>query len=86
MFAYRVLRLRGLSAGYFPFTLLPRNPQVETGRFAYLAFPFWLLGGVTILWYFWDFTFKGHGTPVPIDPPKEKFGAAYENYRGSVPR
>ncbi len=24
-----------------------------------------------ILWCFWNFTFKGRGTPAPIDPPKE---------------
>ena len=29
----------GLGAGYIPLTLLPRDPQVETGPFAYLAFP-----------------------------------------------
>ena len=39
----------GLGAGYILFVLLPREPQVETGLFAYLAFPLWLLGGVTIL-------------------------------------
>ncbi len=61
----------GLGAGYIPLTLLPRGPQVETGLFTYLAFPFWFLGGVTILWCFWNFTFRGHGTPAPIDPPKE---------------
>ncbi len=61
----------GLGAGYVPFFLLPDHPQVETGIFAYLALPLWLLGGVTILWCFWDFTFQGHGTPAPIDPPKE---------------
>jgi hypothetical protein len=61
----------GLGADYIPFTLLPRDPQVETGLFAYLAFPLWLLGGMTILWCFWNFTFQGHGTPAPIDPPKE---------------
>ncbi len=61
----------GLGAGYIPFVLLPRGLQVETGFFAYLAFPLWLLGGAMILRCFWDFTFKGHGTPAPIDPPKE---------------
>ena len=60
----------GLGAGYIPFVLLPSGPQVPTGRFAYLAFPLWLLGGGSILWCFWDFTFTGHGTPAPIDPPK----------------
>lgn len=61
----------GLGAGYIPLALLPKNWPVETGLFAYLAFPLWLLGGVTIIRCFWDFTFKGHGTPNPIDPPKE---------------
>jgi protein-S-isoprenylcysteine O-methyltransferase Ste14 len=61
----------GLGAGYIPFVLLPSYPHVETGLFAYLAFPLWLLGGVTILWCFWNFTFQGHGTPAPIDPPRE---------------
>jgi protein-S-isoprenylcysteine O-methyltransferase Ste14 len=23
------------------------------------------------LWCFWDFTFKGGGTPLPTDPPKQ---------------
>jgi protein-S-isoprenylcysteine O-methyltransferase Ste14 len=61
----------GLGAGYVPFVLLPSSPQIETGLFAYLAFPLWLIGGAVILWCFWDFTFKGHGTPAPIDPPKK---------------
>jgi protein-S-isoprenylcysteine O-methyltransferase Ste14 len=59
----------GLGAGYIPLALLPRGQHVETGIFAYFAFPLWLLGGVMILRCFWDFTFTGHGTPAPIDPP-----------------
>ena len=69
-FLYLILTA-GLGAWYFPLVLLPKNPQVETGVFAYLAFPLWLIGGLEILWCFWDFTFKGRGTPLPIDPPKE---------------
>ncbi len=61
----------GLGALYIPFALLPKTPQVETGLFAYLALPLWLLGGAIVLRCFWDFTFKGHGTPIPIDPPKQ---------------
>ncbi len=70
----------GLDAGYIPFALLPRDPRVQTGIFAYLAFPLWLLGGVTVLWCFWDFTFKGHGTPNPIDPPKELVATGLYRY------
>jgi protein-S-isoprenylcysteine O-methyltransferase Ste14 len=61
----------GLGAGYLPLVLLPRVPQVETGMLTYFAFPLWLIGAVIVLWCFADFTFKGHGTPNPIDPPKE---------------
>lgn len=61
----------GLGAGYVPFALLPSSPQIETGIFAYLAPLLWLIGGIVILACFWDFSFKGHGTPNPIDPPKE---------------
>jgi len=70
----------GLGAAYIPFALLPSGPQVETGLFAYLAVPFWLAGGVTILWCFWDFTFKGRGTPAPIDPPKALVTTGFYRY------
>ena len=75
-----LILVAGLGAGYIPFALLPRDPQVETGLFAYLAFPLWLLGTVTILWCFSDFTFKGHGTPNPIDPPKELVATGLYHY------
>src|SRR5262249_8955194 len=26
---------------------------------------------VMTVWCFWEFTFTGHGTPAPIDPPKQ---------------
>lgn len=61
----------GLGAGYIPLVLLPREPKVETGVFAYLALPLCLLGGAMILRCFWEFTFRGRGTPAPIDPPRE---------------
>ena len=61
----------GIVAGYIPLALLRRGPQIETDFFAYLAFPLWLIGGVTLLWCFWNFLVKGRGTPAPIDPPKE---------------
>jgi protein-S-isoprenylcysteine O-methyltransferase Ste14 len=66
-----LILVAGLGAGYVPFALLPEIPQVDTGIFAYLAFPLWLIGAVIVLWCFADFTFKGHGTPNPIDPPKD---------------
>ena len=66
-----LILVAGLGAAYIPFALLPTAPQVETGLFAYLAIPLWLLGGLIILWCFWEFTFTGHGTPAPIDPPTQ---------------
>jgi protein-S-isoprenylcysteine O-methyltransferase Ste14 len=70
----------GFGAGYIPFALLPRVPQVETGLLAYLAFPLWFLGGAAILWCFSDFAFKGNGTPNPIDPPKELVATGLYHY------
>ncbi len=61
----------GLFALYIPLALLRSGPRIETGVISFLAIPFWLVGSLTVLWCFWDFTFKGRGTPNPIDPPKE---------------
>jgi protein-S-isoprenylcysteine O-methyltransferase Ste14 len=75
-----LILVAGLGAAYVPFELLPREPHVETGIFAYLAFPLWLLGTVMILRCFWDFTFRGHGTPAPIDPPKALVTTGFYRY------
>ena len=61
----------GLLVGYVPFAFLLTGPRLETGPLAWLAVPLWLLGGIGILWCFWDFLVKGRGTPAPMDPPKE---------------
>jgi protein-S-isoprenylcysteine O-methyltransferase Ste14 len=62
----------GLLLGYFPFVIAATDVELfQTGILAYLAFPLWLIGGVAMLWCFWNFTFNGRGTPAPIDPPKE---------------
>jgi protein-S-isoprenylcysteine O-methyltransferase Ste14 len=61
----------GLFALYIPLALLRTGPRIETGVISFLGIPLWLIGGLTVLWCFWDFTFKGRGTPVPMDPPKE---------------
>lgn len=75
-----LILVAGLGAGYIPFVLLPRYPQIETGVFAYLAFPLWFLGGVIDLWCFSDFLFKGHGTPNPMDPPKQLVATGLYRY------
>jgi protein-S-isoprenylcysteine O-methyltransferase Ste14 len=70
----------GMVAGYIPLELLRRGPKVETGIFAYLAFPLWFLGGMILLWSFWNFLAQGRGTPAPIDPPKELVAVGFYRY------
>jgi protein-S-isoprenylcysteine O-methyltransferase Ste14 len=70
----------GMVAGYIPLMLLRRGPQIETGVFAYLAFPLWIVGGIILLWSFWNFLIEGRGTPVPIDPPKELVATGFYRY------
>ena len=70
----------GTIAGYIPLVLLKNGPRVETGIFAFLAFPLWLIGSIILLWCFWDFTFKGRGTPAPIVPPKELVATGFYRY------
>lgn len=70
----------GMVAGYIPLALLRRGPHLETGFFAYLAFPLWAAGGIILLWSFWNFLIQGRGTPAPIDPPKELVVAGFYRY------
>jgi protein-S-isoprenylcysteine O-methyltransferase Ste14 len=67
-------------AGYIPLAVLRNGPQLETGIFAYLAFPLWGIGGAILLWSFWNFLIQGHGTPAPIDPPKELVAVGFYRY------
>lgn len=62
----------GLLVGYFPYQLSTADRELfQPGGLAWLAFPLWLIAAVVMARCFWDFTFKGRGTPAPIDPPKE---------------
>lgn len=70
----------GMVAGYIPLALLRKGLQIETGLLAYLAFPLWLLGGVILLWSFWNFLVQGRGTPSPTDPPKELVAVGFYRY------
>lgn len=70
----------GTVAGYIPLALLRQGPQIKTSVFAYLAFPLWLLGGIVLLWSFWNFLAQGRGTPAPIDPPKELVAVGFYRY------
>jgi protein-S-isoprenylcysteine O-methyltransferase Ste14 len=70
----------GTVAGYIPLVLLRNGSKIETGVFAYLAFPLWLIGAVILLWSFWNFLIQGRGTPTPIDPPKELVAVGFYRY------
>ena len=70
----------GMVAGYIPLALLRTGTRLEMGIFAYLAIPLWLIGGVILLWSFWNFLRQGRGTPAPIDPPKELVAAGFYRY------
>ena len=70
----------GIIAGYIPLALLRSGTRIETGIFAYLAFPLWLFGGIILLWSFWNFIAQGRGTPAPIDPPKELVVTGFYRY------
>jgi protein-S-isoprenylcysteine O-methyltransferase Ste14 len=70
----------GMVAGYIPLVLLRRGSPIETGIFGYLAFPLWVMGGIILLWSFWNFLIQGRGTPAPIDPPKELVVAGFYRY------
>lgn len=70
----------GVFALYIPLALLCSGPRIETGIFSFLAVPLWLLGSIIILRCFWDFAFRGRGTPLPADPPKELVATGFYRY------
>jgi protein-S-isoprenylcysteine O-methyltransferase Ste14 len=70
----------GMVAGYIPLALLRNGAQIETGIFSFVALPLWLIGGVILLWSFWNFLKEGRGTPAPVDPPKELVAVGFYRY------
>jgi protein-S-isoprenylcysteine O-methyltransferase Ste14 len=70
----------GVFALYIPLRLLHNGPRLDIGMLSFLAIPLWLMGSVIILRCFWDFTFRGRGTPVPADPPKELVVTGFYRY------
>ena len=70
----------GLFALYIPLAFLHTGSRIEMGVISFLAVPLWLIGALMVLWCFWDFTFEGHGTPAPMDPPKELVITGFYRY------
>jgi protein-S-isoprenylcysteine O-methyltransferase Ste14 len=69
-----------LFALYIPLALLRSGPRLETGMICLLAIPLWFIGSLIVLRCFWDFTFRGRGTPVPMDPPKKLVVTGFYRY------
>jgi protein-S-isoprenylcysteine O-methyltransferase Ste14 len=70
----------GVFALHVPLALLRSGLRIETGIFSFFAILLWLIGSVIILWCFWNFTFRGRGTPLPADPPKELVVTGFYRY------
>jgi protein-S-isoprenylcysteine O-methyltransferase Ste14 len=67
-----VLLIPFMLLAILPFWLMTTEPALFSfGVLRWLALPLWLGGTTGMLWCAYDFTFKGRGTPAPIDPPKE---------------
>ena len=71
----------GLLIGYFPYSISLTDIELfNPGTLSYLAFPLWIIGWAAMLWCFWDFLIIGHGTPAPMDPPKELVAVGLYGY------
>jgi protein-S-isoprenylcysteine O-methyltransferase Ste14 len=61
-----------LCMGVVPALILRTNaPLFDPGLWRWAAVPLWLAGWVVLVWCCWSFTVRGHGTPNPLDPPRE---------------
>jgi protein-S-isoprenylcysteine O-methyltransferase Ste14 len=61
-----------LLLGVLPYWLMLNTTAIlDLGTWRWTAILLWFNGIWMMLWCFYDFTFKGRGTPAPIDPPKE---------------
>ena len=64
--------MHGFFTFYLPYQIaFLDKPIFELSIFRYLAFPFWLIGTLIIIWCSVDIIRKGRGTPAHIDPPKQ---------------
>lgn len=64
--------MHGFFTYYFPYQITSRDFLLfNTGYFAYLAIPFFIIGTLIIIWCSVDMIQKGKGTPAHVDPPKK---------------
>ncbi len=68
-----VIVVPGIVLFYIPYKIVtsPFNLSFRMGILRFIAVIPWLFGISALLWCVWDFSFKGQGTPAPIDPPKK---------------
>lgn len=64
--------MHGFFTYYFPYQIVSRDFLIfNTGYFAFLAIPFYIIGTLIIIWCSVDMIQKGKGTPAHLDPPKK---------------
>ena len=70
--AFFVLLVPGFLLGVVPVLVIPKipGPALPPGPWTWAAVLFWAAGIAALVWCAADFVRKGHGTPVPLDPPK----------------
>ena len=56
---------------YFLLSFFGPSDFLKAGDLQYLGILPVIAGIIVSLWCFFDFIFKGEGTPVPTDPPKK---------------
>ena len=61
-----------LCIGMVPlYLVMTERPLFSFGAFRWVALLFWLFGWMVLIWCCRDFIVWGHGTPNPLDPPRE---------------
>lgn len=64
--------MHGFFTYYFPYQIASRDFLIfNTQGFYYIAFPFYIIGTLMIIWCSVDMIQKGKGTPAHFDPPKK---------------
>lgn len=68
-----ILLVPGFLLGVVPVFVIPMIPGfgLPPGSWNWLAVPFWSVGIAVVIWCAADFVRKGHGTPLPLDPPRK---------------
>ena len=60
----------GTVSVWLPYRLLQAGGRFDVGGLRLAGIAPIGVGLVILLWSFWDFTYAGRGTPLPLDPPK----------------